>query len=176
MSHSIVACDCGDSGYSSRLFILHTGVQALMEGSWQSIICWTCSEFRGEAVGEPDCDGWCWEAFSYWPEKLDHIVSYLEKMPHKSMSMWSINIAPKVTCALLALSLGMSMCRLIHLLECWVHLLKWQHINDRIYRHKREILKADSHTSWSLRHSGVLNSNASIHMLIGNDDVNIWQI
>lgn len=58
--------------------------RCFMEGSWQSIICSACSEIGREAVGEPDCDGWCWEAFSYWPEKLDHIVSYLEKCPIKA--------------------------------------------------------------------------------------------
>lgn len=92
---NVVICGCRDGAFLSRLFILHSGKQVLHGG--QLTVNHLLSLFWewGGALGELDCDGWCWEAFSYWPKKLDHIVSYQEKMPHKSMSIWPINIAAK---------------------------------------------------------------------------------
>lgn len=126
--------------------------RCFMECSWQSII----SLFWDWEGGSGGTRLW-WmmlRSFQLLTWETGPHCELSGEMPHKSMSIWSINIAAKVTCALLALSLGMS--RLIHLLECWVHLLKWHHINDWKYRHKttslkKNVLTVDSHTSRSLR-------------------------
>lgn len=48
--------------------------------------------------GEWDGDGWCWSVFSYWPEKLDHIVCHQEKCPIKTCQ-YGPSITPQMfTC------------------------------------------------------------------------------
>ena len=60
-------------------------------------VLWGREEEEEEAAagGEQDCDGWCWDACSYWPEKLERIVSYQEKCPVKNVSICAINTAAK---------------------------------------------------------------------------------
>lgn len=53
----------------------------------------------GGGRGGRDCDGWCWDAFSYWPEQPDHIVSYQEECPVKTCQYDPLIISQKVACA-----------------------------------------------------------------------------
>lgn len=117
--------------------------RCLMEGSWQSIIWFACSESRRRQRGELDYDGWCGEAFSYWPEKLDPIVSYQgekKKSAIKACQYGPSISLQKVTCASPALSPRRSVCRLIHLLQFKLCPLKWRRsLNDWQYRRKDKV-------------------------------------
>lgn len=46
----------------------------------------------GRGRGELDCDGWCWDAFSYWPESGPQ-RELSGELHHKHVSIWPINTA-----------------------------------------------------------------------------------
>lgn len=46
----------------------------------------------GRGRGELDCDGWCWDALSYWPESGPQ-RELSGELHHKNVSIWPINTA-----------------------------------------------------------------------------------
>lgn len=92
LSKKVVICGCEDSANSFWLFFLFSteSCRCHMKGRWQSIICL----FSEWGKGELDCDGWCWDAFSYWPEKTGPQCELAGGMFHKNMSIQPINIFP----------------------------------------------------------------------------------
>ena len=60
-----------------------------------SVVLW--AEGWAGGGGELDCDGWCGDAFSYWPEKLGYTESYQEKCPIKACQYGpSISLAKRL--------------------------------------------------------------------------------
>lgn len=65
-----------------------------------------------------ETDGWSRDAFSYWPERREHIVSYQEQCCVKTHQYSRSILSRKVTSASWALELATSIHRRIYLFGC----------------------------------------------------------
>lgn len=103
-----VMCCWGDSAntpssFSFLVFLLFfpPSPQCYAGVSWRAADSQSSTQkLLGECGGrgERDGDGWCWNAFSYWPEKLDRIVCHPEKCPIKTCQYGSSITRQMFTC------------------------------------------------------------------------------
>lgn len=103
-------------------------------GLWNPLVGLAGGGSRGGTVDGPDCDGWCRNAFRYWPEPVDCTASYQEKCPMKARQYGPSILLPKVTCGPLPLLLQMSVCRKP---SAWIYLSKPHWVNE----HNKSIIQ-----------------------------------